>query len=104
MVKPFAERNWLILPDCGKGYPIVVEVDEHDEHGPHHAWSGGMWGPMAQVGAFKPEVAATLRPARNKRERAMVADLIRELERSQESQACLAAALRAHPTQERATA
>ena len=101
MMRPFAERNWLILPDCGKGYPIVVEVDDSDEHGPHHAWSGGMWGAMAQVGTFKPEVAATLRPARNKRERAMVAEIVRELERAQASQAALVAALRAHPEDER---
>lgn len=90
----------MILPDCGRGYPIVIEVDEHDEHGPHHAWGGGTWGATAQVGTLNPEVAATLRLPRNKKERAMVAVIIRECERSQESQSALVAALRAHPKDE----
>ena len=98
--KPFADRNWMILPDGSRyGGPAVVEVLADDDYGrvnygyQHAQWGFGIWGPVGSVGSLKPEAAATLRPPKNRRERQMIADLIGNLDRSMQSQAALAAAM-----------
>jgi len=98
--KPFSERTWMILPDGSRfGGPAVVEVLGDDDYGrlnygdQHALWGFGIWGPVGSVGTLKAEVAATLRPPKNKRERQMIADLIANLDRSMQSQAALAAAM-----------